>query len=90
MAGAVVMAVIVAVLFAAFFGIIQWWLAVVFGVVFAFIAQLGDLAESMIKRDAQKKDSTNAIPGFGGILDIIDSPLAAAPFAYLFFIVSAA
>jgi len=86
MAGAVAMAVIVAVLFAALFGIMKWWLAVVFGVVFAFIGQLGDLAESMIKRDARQKDSTNAIPGFGGILDVIDSPLVSGVFAYLFFI----
>jgi phosphatidate cytidylyltransferase len=63
-----------------------WWLAIVFGICFAFIGQLGDLAESMIKRDAEKKDSSNKVPGFGGILDIIDSPIVAAPFAYLFFI----
>lgn len=85
MAGAVVAAAIVAVLFAESCGIMVWWLAVVFGLCFAFIGQLGDLAESMIKRDAEQKDSSNNIPGFGGILDIIDSPLAAAVFAYLFF-----
>jgi phosphatidate cytidylyltransferase len=59
--------------------------AVIFGCSFAIIGQLGDLVESMIKRDAQKKDSSTALPGFGGLLDVIDSPLAAAPLAYLFF-----
>jgi phosphatidate cytidylyltransferase len=61
------------------------WLTVIFGVCFAFIGQMGDLVESMLKRDSAQKDSADRVPGFGGILDIIDSPLAAAPFAYLFF-----
>jgi len=86
MAGAVATSMIVAVLFATGFGIMNWWLAAIFGLCFAFIGQFGDLAESMMKRDAEQKDSANNVPGFGGILDIIDSPLLAAPFAYLFFI----
>jgi len=86
MAGAVATAMVVAVLFATGCGIMVWWLALIFGFCFAFIGQFGDLAESMIKRDAEQKDSANKVPGFGGILDIIDSPLLAAPFAYLFFI----
>ena len=86
MAGAVAMAMIVAILFAGICDIMSWMLAAIFGFCFAFIGQFGDLAESMIKRDAQRKDSANNVPGFGGILDVIDSPLAAAPFAYLFFI----
>ncbi|MGA2071577.1 MAG: phosphatidate cytidylyltransferase [Sedimentisphaerales bacterium] len=85
MAGGVVLAVVAAVAFAVFCDIMSWRLAIVFGVVFAFIGQLGDLAESMLKRDAETKDSSNSVPGFGGILDVVDSILITAPFGYLFF-----
>ena len=87
MGGAVVLAAVVSSIFASVCGIMPVRLAVIFGVVFAFIGQFGDLAESMIKRDAEQKDAADKVPGFGGILDVIDSPLAAAPFAYLFFLV---
>ena len=56
--------------------------ACVFGVMMALFGQAGDLLESLIKRDAQAKDSAGAVPAFGGVLDILDSPLAAAPIAY--------
>ena len=85
MAGAMIFAAIVGSIFAGACGIMPVWLGAVFGSVFAFLGQLGDLAESMIKRDAARKDSANSLPGFGGVLDVIDSPLATAPFAYLFF-----
>jgi len=88
MAGAVATAIAVAILFAVICDIMVWWLAVIFGSCFAFIGQMGDLAESMIKRDAKQKDSASRVPGFGGILDILDSLLLAAPFAYLFFMFS--
>ncbi|MGB2808200.1 MAG: phosphatidate cytidylyltransferase [Sedimentisphaerales bacterium] len=86
MGGAVTAAVIVSFLFGAGCDIMAWWPAVIFGIFIAFTGQVGDLVESMMKRDAETKDSSNKVPGFGGILDIIDSPLFAAPFAYLFFI----
>jgi len=85
MAGAVVFASVVAVLFASLCGIMAWPTAIVFGVVFAVCGQLADLVETMIKRDAGSKDSSEHVPGFGGVLDIIDSLLATAPLAYLFF-----
>ena len=85
MGGAVAAAIIVAIGFALICDIMPWWPAAIFGLGFAFIGQMGDLAESMIKRDAEQKDSANKVPGFGGVLDIVDSPLVAAPLAYLFF-----
>jgi phosphatidate cytidylyltransferase len=84
MAGAVLFAMIVAFIFSGFSGIMNWKAAAVFGLCFAFVGQLGDLAESLIKRDAESKDSAESVPGFGGVLDIIDSPLASAVCAYLF------
>lgn len=87
--GAVVVAVVVSLAFALVFGIMRVWLAPVFGACMAVTGQLSDLTESMLKRDAQQKDSSNRVPGFGGILDVIDSPLFAAPVAYLFFAVLA-
>src|SRR4051812_24536496 len=64
---------------------VPWWKGIIFGMIIGGIGQLGDLLESMMKRDAEVKDSGRLVPGFGGILDIIDSPLLAAPFAYLLF-----
>ena len=47
---------------------------------------LGDLAESLIKRDANIKDSSSWLPGLGGILDVVDSMVFAAPVSYLLWI----
>ena len=56
---------------------------VMLGLVMAIAALFGDLAESLLKRDAKIKDS-NVLPGFGGILDMIDSTLFTSPVLYAF------
>lgn len=57
--------------------------SIVMGSFIGVFGQLGDLAESLLKRDASVKDS-NAIPGFGGALDLVDSLLFTIPIVYLF------
>ena len=59
-----------------------WWGCLIFGVVISFAGMLGDLAESLLKRDTDCKDSSGWLPGLGGVLDIVDSLLFAAPPAY--------
>jgi phosphatidate cytidylyltransferase len=59
-----------------------WWGWIVFGVVVGMSGLLGDLAESMLKRDVGRKDSSTWLPGFGGVLDILDSLLLSAPVAW--------
>lgn len=58
------------------------WQAVVFGLAVSTAAVVGDLAESLVKRAVETKDSSRVVPGFGGVLDIMDSILFAAPVAY--------
>ena len=60
-----------------------WWGWMVYGLLVGAAGMLGDLAESLLKRDAGQKDSSVWMPGFGGVLDVIDSLLLAAPVAWL-------
>jgi len=57
--------------------------AVVFGVAISIAAQIGDLFESLLKREAGIKNSSNLMPGHGGLLDRVDSMLFALPMAYV-------
>jgi phosphatidate cytidylyltransferase len=65
---------------------LSWGRAVVFGLVVGLAAQLGDLMESMIKRDCARKDASASVPGFGGVLDVLDSLLFAGPVAFGFWL----
>ncbi len=65
---------------------LSWAQAVAFGVVVGVAAQLGDLMESMIKRDCERKDASAVVPGFGGVLDVLDSLLFAGPVAFGFWL----
>jgi len=64
----------------------SWPVAAVYGLFIGAVAQLGDLMESMIKRDCERKDASQAVPGFGGVLDVIDSLIFAGPVAYVFWL----
>ncbi len=64
------------------FDVAPWWGAL-FGMAVSAAAVLGDLAESMIKRDLGVKDMSNLLPGHGGLMDRLDSVLFALPTAYL-------
>lgn len=54
----------------------------VIGLALGFVGQAGDLVASLLKRDAGLKDSGSGLPGFGGWIDVLDSPLLAMPVAY--------
>jgi phosphatidate cytidylyltransferase len=57
-------------------------LGAIWGCIFGLVGQFGDLMKSLLKRGAGIKDSSSLLPGLGGVLDVLDSPLMVAPVAY--------
>lgn len=64
---------------------LSWWQMIIFAPVTGILSFLGDLAESLIKRKFEVKDSGHILPEFGGFFDMIDSLLFVAPWGYYFF-----
>jgi phosphatidate cytidylyltransferase len=62
---------------------LSFWNATWMGMAIGVLSQIGDLSESLLKRDARVKD-TNRLPGVGGILDLLDSILFTSPVVYFF------
>ena len=83
--GATVCAVIVA-FFGIFYTNLTLFQTIFAGLLVTISAQLGDLSESLVKRDAGVKDSSNMLPGHGGIMDRADGYLFALPVAYYYFV----
>ena len=77
-AGACVAALVAGALLAVFMLQIPWWAGLVFGAVVLATATVGDLGESMVKRDLGIKDMSSWLPGHGGVLDRLDSILPSA------------
>jgi phosphatidate cytidylyltransferase len=84
-AGAVVAAGVTGVLLAVFMIQTDWWVGVVLAVTLVGVATLGDLIESLIKRDLGVKDISTWLPGHGGFLDRLDSILPSSVAAYVLF-----
>ncbi|TCJ00291.1 phosphatidate cytidylyltransferase [Aeromicrobium sp. IC_218] len=61
----------------------DWWAGALLGVVGVLAATLGDLSESLIKRDLGIKDMSDLLPGHGGLMDRLDSLIVVAPMAWL-------
>ena len=63
-----------------------WWWVFLYGILVTLAGMFGDLAESLLKRDSGTKDSSTWLPGLGGILDVVDSLVFAAPVSFLLWI----
>ncbi len=88
-AGSVLVALVVGVVLALFMLGQPWWFGVIFGITMVATATLGDLTESLIKRDLGIKDISTWLPGHGGFLDRLDSVLPSAIATYALFLIFA-
>jgi len=79
MAASIIFAVLISILFKL---PLSYWQMVLAGIIIGVFAQIGDLVESLLKRNMKTKDAGNILPGHGGILDRIDSHLLISPVAY--------
>lgn len=86
-AGAVVFAILVAIVLSIWLLQMPWWFGLILGPVIVFTATMGDLIESLIKRDLGIKDISNWLPGHGGLLDRMDSILPTGAAAYLLYVI---
>ncbi|MGX5679940.1 phosphatidate cytidylyltransferase [Schumannella luteola] len=86
-AGSVVVAIVAGILLALFMLQQPWWVGVILGVVLVGTATIGDLAESLIKRDLGIKDISTWLPGHGGFLDRVDSSLLSGAAAFALFLI---
>src|SRR5574344_65877 len=71
--------------FIGYFINLAWYHCLIVGILVTFFAQIGDLSESLMKRDAGVKDSGSLLPGHGGFLDCCDSFVFTIPVAYYYF-----
>lgn len=88
-AGSVAAAVIAGILLSVFMIQMEWWFGIVFGLTMVATATIGDLTESLIKRDLGIKDISTWLPGHGGFLDRLDSILPSAAAAYALYVLFA-
>ena len=82
--GGLAFSVVLAILCKGFLVNFSYLHALILGILLGVVGQVGDLAESLFKRDFDVKDSGKNLPGLGGILDVIDSLLFTAPIFYFY------